>query len=148
MYLKKVWGDQGLDEEVILLEMQLNDAFKVYATKYQESMVVQQTKSTESTEESAYERYMMKTLGTQYSSTENELENYLKLPPETKIDPLKWWQANKKRFPILSLMAKDYLAIQASSVAVEELFSSVIPLSSRLLFIVSIPTTFTAPVTV
>jgi hypothetical protein len=36
---------------------------------------------------------------------------------------LLWWQAHQQEFPKLSLMARDYLCIQATSVAYEQLFS-------------------------
>ncbi|CAG8853617.1 2478_t:CDS:2, partial [Gigaspora margarita] len=39
------------------------------------------------------------------------------------IDPLDWWKLNCTRFPNLSKMAKDYLAIQSTSVPSEQVFS-------------------------
>ena len=38
-------------------------------------------------------------------------------------DILKWWKINQLRFPILSKMARDFLAAQASSVPSERGFS-------------------------
>ena len=37
---------------------------------------------------------------------------------------LAFWKVNQFHYPILSAMAKDYLTIQASSVAAERAFSS------------------------
>lgn len=37
---------------------------------------------------------------------------------------LSFWKANQFDYPILSAMAKDYLTVQASSVASERAFSS------------------------
>jgi hypothetical protein len=34
-----------------------------------------------------------------------------------------WWKENSIRFPVLSKMAKDYLAIQAASIYSEKIFS-------------------------
>jgi hypothetical protein len=54
-----------------------------------------------------------------------ELRQYLSQPLyEGKGGPLLWWNLNASQFPVLSKMAADFLAVQASSVAVEELFSS------------------------
>ncbi|XP_010468709.1 PREDICTED: zinc finger BED domain-containing protein RICESLEEPER 2-like [Camelina sativa] len=65
-----------------------------------------------------------------YSSS-NELEIYLKDNVEkpsilkgTKYDLLSWWKVNSGKYPILSLIAKDILAMQVSSVASESAFST------------------------
>jgi len=38
-------------------------------------------------------------------------------------DPLKWWSLNNGTYPLLSILAKKYLSIQATSVASERVFS-------------------------
>src|SRR5277367_832011 len=59
-----------------------------------------------------------------HSTTESsELERYLELPIDEEINPLLWWQAHSSEFPIVSDMARDFLAIQATSVASEQAFS-------------------------
>lgn len=52
-----------------------------------------------------------------------EIDRYLALPHDENADPLLWWRAHSTEFPILSSMARDYLAIQATSVACEQAFS-------------------------
>jgi hypothetical protein len=66
----------------------------------------------------------------------NEMERYLAVPLEDHVDPLLWWQVRQEEFPILSRVARDYLCIQATSVASEQAFSvagqTISPLRNRL----------------
>ena len=58
----------------------------------------------------------------------NELAAYLALPQieyQTEWDALTWWEDNAKKFPNLSVMARQYLGCPASSATVERLFSQV-----------------------
>jgi len=59
----------------------------------------------------------------QSTISNSELERYLALECNENISPLLWWQAHSMEFPILSEMARDYLSIQATSVASEQSFS-------------------------
>ena len=52
-----------------------------------------------------------------------EIERYLALPCDENVEALLWWRAHSAEFPILSLMARDYLAIQLTSVTCEQAFS-------------------------
>lgn len=59
------------------------------------------------------------------SHSTDELTQYLSEPPAPiPTDVLEWWKANSTRYPRLSVMARDFLAVQATSVAPEELFCS------------------------
>ncbi|KAL4574452.1 hypothetical protein LXL04_021284 [Taraxacum kok-saghyz] len=56
-----------------------------------------------------------------------ELEKYLgedREAMDVNFDILKWWGINKCRYPVLSKMARDVLAIPVSSVASESAFST------------------------
>ncbi|XP_019179871.1 PREDICTED: zinc finger BED domain-containing protein RICESLEEPER 1-like isoform X2 [Ipomoea nil] len=56
-----------------------------------------------------------------------ELEIYLAeaiVEEETSFDILRWWKLNAERFPILSKIARDVLAIPISTVASESAFST------------------------
>ena len=55
----------------------------------------------------------------------DELTQYL-LEPLVPIatDVFEWWKVNSMRYPQLSLMARDFLAVQGTSVEPEELFSA------------------------
>jgi hypothetical protein len=57
------------------------------------------------------------------SSLVSELDRYLALQIDEEIEPLLWWQAHAKEYPIISNMARDYLTIQATSVSSEQAFS-------------------------
>jgi hypothetical protein len=59
--------------------------------------------------------------------TSNELERYLKeelLPRKKEVDILQWWKVNSSKYPMLSKMARDILAIPASTVPSESAFST------------------------
>ena len=45
------------------------------------------------------------------------------MPCDENVEALLWWQAHSSEFPVLLLMARDYLAIQSTSVACEQAFS-------------------------
>lgn len=55
--------------------------------------------------------------------TNEEVEKYLLLAKEDECNPLMWWCTYKETFPFLSELAKDYLAIQSTSVPCEQSFS-------------------------
>ncbi|OEL33962.1 putative AC9 transposase [Dichanthelium oligosanthes] len=55
----------------------------------------------------------------------DELSQYLAEPPAPiSTDALEWWRGHSSRYPRLSLMARDFLAIQGTSLDPEELFTS------------------------
>jgi hypothetical protein len=61
------------------------------------------------------------------NNTKSELDKYLAKETEDtemKIDLLAWWKASKQRFPILSRLARDVLAIPISTVSSESAFST------------------------
>src|SRR3989337_2503174 len=54
----------------------------------------------------------------------DEIASYLALPKVHPDEcPLMWWKTNRTRFPILSKVARKYLAIPATSTPSERLFS-------------------------
>ena len=54
-----------------------------------------------------------------------ELQNYLSTPMfDAEEEPLPWWKRNKKKYPMLAIMARKYLCVCATSSASERLFSS------------------------
>ncbi|CAN0830008.1 Putative AC transposase [Linum grandiflorum] len=60
-------------------------------------------------------------------SGKNELDTYLEdkvLRRSVDFDILNWWKANSTKYPTLSLIARDVLAIPISTVASESAFSA------------------------
>ena len=71
-------------------------------------------------------------LVTQHNKDEHELALYLCVPYiDRKDNPLNWWKMNKGQFPILSDVAREYLAIPAMSTPSERLFSAAGYISCR-----------------
>lgn len=59
------------------------------------------------------------------SHAADELSQFLSEPPlPIATNVLDWWKANGMRYPRLSAMARDFLAVQGTSVEPEELFTS------------------------
>jgi hypothetical protein len=55
---------------------------------------------------------------------ESELERYLAAPTiNTHADILQWWKQNAQAYPCLARIARDYLAIPATSAPAERVFS-------------------------
>ncbi|XP_071702559.1 zinc finger BED domain-containing protein RICESLEEPER 2 isoform X2 [Rutidosis leptorrhynchoides] len=55
----------------------------------------------------------------------DELTQYLSEPTAPIFtDVLEWWKVNSTRYPRLSIMARDFLAVQATSIEPEDLFCS------------------------
>lgn len=54
----------------------------------------------------------------------DEIERYFSRPMAAGVvEPLEWWRHNKKKYPVMAKLARKYLAIPASSVASERMFS-------------------------
>ena len=57
---------------------------------------------------------------------ETELNAYIRVQQVANdTDPLMWWKQHQEEFPRLARMARQYLAVPASSASPERLFSSV-----------------------
>ena len=71
-----------------------------------------------------YTPCLIKSLDREEGPAVDEIEEFLKLPQiGLNKDPFAWWDLHTKRFPILSKLAKIYLAASATSTASERLFS-------------------------
>ncbi len=64
-----------------------------------------------------YLEFLQQASGADANNEKDKLEKYLLQPPcGMDVFPLDWWKANESTFPTLALMARDYLAAQATSV--------------------------------
>jgi hypothetical protein len=53
-----------------------------------------------------------------------EVDRYFSLNPCTGVaNPHTWWRDNRASYPVLAILARKYLAIPATSVASERVFS-------------------------
>ncbi|CAN1142012.1 Zinc finger BED domain-containing protein RICESLEEPER 2 [Linum perenne] len=72
-----------------------------------------------------YKQYMEEVDGVIYKT---ELDKYLREEhddtPDPKFNVLDWWKLNSHRYPILSQMARDVLAVPISTVSSESAFST------------------------
>lgn len=58
-------------------------------------------------------------------SADEEYDEFLaQMPVQLTVNPLTWWQGNYGRFPLLQKLARKYLAIPATSVPSERVFSA------------------------
>ncbi|KAL6497847.1 hypothetical protein OROHE_026874 [Orobanche hederae] len=75
---------------------------------------------------SQYEKSISKKKRKRVDSIKSELDHYLDEDVVQKdgFDLLNWWNANEQKYPTLQLMARDFLAIPASTVASESALSS------------------------
>ncbi|XP_055960935.1 zinc finger BED domain-containing protein RICESLEEPER 2-like [Mercurialis annua] len=88
--------------------------------------IVSQSSQANSVLKERYLQQMMKTGGVS-GSKKSELDLYLSeavVANDLKFDILKWWKFNSERFPVLSRMARDILAVPVSTVASESAFST------------------------
>uniref|UniRef100_A0A3Q7GKG6 HAT C-terminal dimerisation domain-containing protein n=1 Tax=Solanum lycopersicum TaxID=4081 RepID=A0A3Q7GKG6_SOLLC len=95
----------------------------VYVSFPLEELLGEETGNVVNTKVEAY----LRDLFAIYVSVKSELDKYLleaQEPESEDFDILSWWKVNSPRFPVLSQLARDVLAIPMSSVASECAFST------------------------
>jgi hypothetical protein len=120
--LKYIEHDLAWDSEwVATIKEQLMDAFNTYEKA--KGNVAVETVVEPSTKRTKLDHWRPKP-----PPKKHELEEYFALPqvPEKACpDVLLWWKnVGQRQFPILCLLARDYLAAQTSRVASEQVFSA------------------------
>ena len=129
-YLKEKLGWE--DDWVESVKNNFQSAFAFYKKKLsalQNSSSTQEDRETEKKDADVIYKNLLKrkrssTQGPA-ANTEEEYVRYFNAPlAEPGSNVLAFWKANEYNYPVLSMMAKDYLTIQASSVPSERAFSS------------------------
>jgi hypothetical protein len=102
----------------------LKKLFEKEKDNYQPSATISSPQSTSQSKSSMKRKTLMARLSKPNVVVTNEVEEYLHLPEiSLESDPLAWWNEKKETFPILSDLARKYLAVSATSTASERLFS-------------------------
>lgn len=57
-------------------------------------------------------------------TVEDEIQMFLKEKTDRTADPMQWWRSNQSKYPNVKLLARKYLAIPATQVSSERLFST------------------------
>ena len=60
--------------------------------------------------------------GTQNQQAEKEMQKYIRRDPGSNC-PLIWWQSTRAKYPILSMLAQNYLCVPVTSVPSERVCS-------------------------
>lgn len=131
MGIKVMFGDTIGDKVWETANTYFRALFEEYKEMYGPKDKAPQPTESESTTETnkKMSRWMVmaQQINSEGGTVKSEVDKYLSEDnePDTKdFDILKWWKANATRFPILSRMARDLLAIPITSVASESAFSA------------------------
>ncbi|CAL5093664.1 unnamed protein product [Urochloa decumbens] len=130
--LKQAFGSEEGESKVALLKKVLLDLFKDYSQVSPGNQDAAQQNPTAKVVTNASSRYADwdQHLSENASSTAevpSELDTYLKkslIPRTETLDILSWWKSNSVEYPTLFRMARDVLAVPASTVASESAFST------------------------
>lgn len=120
---KTPWGKSLKDASYKLFEEILRTDYN--EDNLQESSNNEEPVDSNSDSDEEYNKQMKLLYGSRKKEEwRTELSNYLSIERASMDeDILEWWSTNAKSFPRLARMARDYLAICASSVPSERLFS-------------------------
>ncbi|KAK9074591.1 hypothetical protein SSX86_007189 [Deinandra increscens subsp. villosa] len=127
--------EKDIEEKVQVIVNKIVDALQAVYREYELDHELETTSTSSNVEHSSQmpldgeDEFVSKFKcgGSSSYKAKSELEKYLDDDEEkwdNNFDVLKWWKANSSRYPIVSRMAKDILAIPVSSVASESAFST------------------------
>jgi hypothetical protein len=127
--IKQAFGDKAGDH-LEKVEMVLNSLFEEYYNKMGESFADHSGREFHVDEVAAVDNPLADWeahLKVKKKQATSELDTYLTgdlHPPKKDFDILEWWEMHSINYPVLSCIARDVLAIQASTVASESSFSA------------------------
>ncbi|KAK9074045.1 hypothetical protein SSX86_006641 [Deinandra increscens subsp. villosa] len=127
--------EKDIEEKVQVIVNKIVDALQAVYREYELDHELESTSTSSNVEHSSQmpldgeDEFVAKFKcgGSSSYKAKSELEKYLDDDEEkwdNSFDVLKWWKSNASRYPIVSRMAKDILAIPVSSVASESAFST------------------------
>ncbi|KAL7307162.1 hypothetical protein TKK_0000886 [Trichogramma kaykai] len=114
------WGREMKEETV----KKLTEVYIRYNKKFGDTIVKEPClKKRKTRNETLNFDVLFETSSVSYNQTE-EIDQYLNATrPNPDMDVLDWWKNHQTEYPVLALVARDILSIQATSVPVERLFS-------------------------
>lgn len=125
-FIRKHWKDEWVED----LLGQLRDAFNHYKKLFsndgaeKDSMRPQKRAKRDDDHYGSVDAWEAES-EVQTGAADDEIERYTRLAKEPgQTNPLEWWKVHVSSYPILSRMARDYLATPSTSVPCERLFSS------------------------
>jgi Sec-independent protein translocase protein TatA len=129
-FLEFLLSDFGNEEEAGKWMGEVKSTMQELFNEYTEEVSVQSQREsdTEEVEDDddplvEWDQYMR----SKKQQSSNELDRYLKeelTARKAEVDILEWWKINSSKYPVLSKMARDILAISASTVPSESAFST------------------------
>lgn len=130
-YYTSLGIDYDVSEYINKCKSVLGDLYDHYASIYGFDLATPTNTSTSDSRFGFLDKVMKKKhkASTSFSSSSSStlaINDYLSYQHETNnsFQIIKWWQEHQKSFPILARIAKDILAVPASSVASESAFSA------------------------
>jgi hypothetical protein len=115
---------QDKEEEKMILRKKYGEYKEIYLPTPRESRASSPIPSETTFSTIIYQPRLFAIFESDQPQSSDEVEEYLK---EDKIkfsqDPFEWWANKKSKYPILSRLARIYLAVPATSTSSERLFS-------------------------
>ncbi|XP_033511860.1 zinc finger BED domain-containing protein DAYSLEEPER-like [Nicotiana tabacum] len=127
-YLTHIYGGEAASNKIQEVQNYCVDLFQEYKSRGAESSQASSSSEVvghvEGDRLSSFDRFVASSSSNM--DTRSELDSYLEenvLPHTPSFDILSWWKTNRIKFPTLQKMARDLLAILASTVTSESAFS-------------------------